>query len=522
MKNISILWTDDEIDLLKPHIIFLETKGYNVTTASNGNDAIELVKQNNFDIIFLDENMPGLSGLQTLSKIKVISPDVPVIMITKSEEEDIMEEAIGSKISDYLIKPVNPNQILLSIKKNIDNKRLITKKTTTGYQSEFSELGSHINSASNYNDWVNIYKKLVFWEIELNASSDNTMDEVLKMQKTEANNAFYKFIRKTYLSWFDKNATDRPLMSPGLIRSKVFPKLENNEKVMLIVVDNFRYDQWKTIQPIVSEFFNIEDETLYCSILPTSTQYARNSIFSGLMPSEIAKLHPDFWIEEEDDESKNLFEEELLKKQLARSGKNTKLYFDKIFDNKQGEKLVDNIDNILSNQLITIIFNFVDILSHARTESKMIRELTDDESAYRSLTLSWFKHSPLLNIMKHAAENDFRVIITTDHGSVRVSNPIKVIGEKNISTNLRYKQGRSLNYNAKEVFEITQPAKAFLPSANVSTAYIFAGNNDFFAYPNNYNHYVKYYRDTLQHGGISLEEMLVPIITLNPKTGSSD
>ena len=517
MKQISILWTDDEIDLLKPHIMFLEAKGYAVVTANNGDDAIEQVKKHTFDIIFLDENMPGLSGLQTLAKIKAITPEVPVIMITKSEEEDIMEEAIGSKIADYLIKPVNPNQILLSIKKNIDVRQLISKKVTSEYQTEFTKLSIQITDARTHDDWIDIYRKLVFWELEFEGSDDNAMDEVLKMQKNEANSAFAKFVKKNYLSWFETKNESRPLLSPSLIKSKVFPHIDKNEKVCLLLIDNLRYDQWKVIQPVISEFFTVEDDTIYFSILPTATQYSRNAIFSGLMPSEIGKLHPDFWIDENDEEGKNIHEEDLLRKQLSRSGKNIKLFFTKIFENKDAEKLIENIDNILSNQLLAIVFNFVDMLSHARTESKMIKELTNDEPAYRSFALSWFKHSPILGLFKELSQHNVKIILTTDHGAIRVSNPIKVIGDKNISSNLRYKQGKSLNYNPKEVFEITQPQKAFLPSQNVSSSYIFATNDDFFAYPNNYNHYVKYYKDTFQHGGISLEEMLIPIITLNPR-----
>ncbi len=517
MKDIAILWTDDEIDLLKPHILFLESKGYEVTTANNGSDAIEHVKKNNYDIIFLDENMPGLSGLQTLKIIKEISPEVPVVMITKSEEEDIMEEAIGSKISDYLIKPVNPNQILLSIKKNINIKQLVTKKTNAGYQAEFSGIGTLINEARSINDWISVYKKLVLWELKLEDSGDNVMDHVLLMQKSEANSAFAKFIKKNYFSWFENNSPDKPMLSPSLFKTKVFPLLDKQHKVFVIVIDNLRFDQWKTIQPAISEYFNIEEESIYCGILPTSTQYARNSIFAGLMPSEIEKLHPELWIDEEDEEGKNIHEEDLLKKQLARSGKNIKIHFEKIFDNKYGEKLIENLSNILQNQLSVIVFNFVDMLSHARTDSKMIRELTNDESAYRSLTLSWYKHSPLHNLIKELSQQDVHIVLTTDHGSIRVAEPIKVVGDKNISTNLRYKQGKSLNYNPKEVFEILHPSKAYLPSQNVSSSYIFASGSDFFAYPNNFNHYVKYYKDTFQHGGISMEEMLIPIITLSPK-----
>lgn len=517
MKNVKILWVDDEIDLLKPHILFLEEKGFNVLTANNGDDGIDLVKSENFDIIFLDENMPGISGLEALTQIKRIKPDIPVVMITKSEEEDIMEEAIGSKISDYLIKPVKPSQILLSIKKNIDSKRLVTEKTTASYQTEFGRLGMEINSAQTYAEWEEVYRKIVYWEIELERSNDNTMDEVLKMQKNDANKAFGKYIKNNYISWFDDKNEDKPLLSPNIFKEKVFPLLEKGDKVFTIIIDNLRFDQWKMIQPIICEYYNIDEEGVFSSILPTATQYSRNAMFAGLMPSEIEKMYPDMWLSDEDEGGKNLYEQELLKKQLSRFGFEDKFYYYKVNDNRAGQKIVDNIKDILNNQLSVVIYNFVDMLSHARTEMKMIRELANDESAYRSLTLSWFQHSPLLELIKELAHNGVKIVISTDHGTVRVNNAVKVVGDKNTSTNLRYKQGKSLGYNAKEVFEIREPAKAYLPKSHISSSYIFAVEDDFFAYPNNFNYYVKYYKDTFQHGGVSLEEMLIPIITLSPK-----
>lgn len=517
MKKIKLLWVDDEIDLLKPHVLFLEQKGYEVHTANNGTDAIDIVNNETFDLIFLDENMPGLSGLQTLSEIKRKYPTLPVVMITKSEEENIMEQAIGSKISDYLIKPVNPNQILLSIKKNVDHQRLISEKTTSAYQTDFMQIGMQINDCRTYENWVDVYKKLIFWELELERSGNNAMDEVLKMQKNEANNAFTKFIKRNYISWFEDKNASKPLLSPSVLKTKVFPLLKENKKVVVILIDNLRLDQWKILEPKFREIYNVSDETVFCSILPTATQYSRNAMFSGLMPSEIQKLFPDIWLNDEDDGGKNMHEEELLKRNLSRNGLIDKFYYEKVFNNKAGKKIIDNINNVLQNQLSIIVFNFVDMLSHARTEMDMIRELAEDEAAYRSLTLSWFEHSPLFELIKTLAEHNVSLFLTTDHGAVRVQNAIKVVGDRNTTTNIRYKQGRSLSYNPKEVFEITQPQKVFLPLTNVSSTYIFAENTDFFAYPNNYNHYVKYYKDTFQHGGISLEEMLIPAITLEPK-----
>lgn len=515
MKKVSILWTDDEIDLLKPYIIFLEEKGFNLSTASNGDDAIEMVKKQDFDLIFLDENMPGLSGLQTLTYIKEIKPDIPVVMITKSEEEDIMDEAIGSKIADYLIKPVNPKQILLSIKKNIDTKRLISEKTLSGYQSEFGKIGLQTSEANSFNDWVELYKKLVYWELELEQNEETGMQEVFKMQKSDANKGFARFIKNNYESWF-AGSEEKPMMSPNLFKDRIFPMLDKGQKVFVLVIDNFRYDQWKLIQPIINDYFIVESEELYCSILPTATQYGRNAIFAGLMPYEIDKLYPEYWLNDEEEGGKNMKEKELFQTQLSRHGKKYKYFYEKISKLKTGEKLVENIKDLLNNQLNILVYNYIDMLSHARTEIEMIRELANDEPAYRSLTLSWFKHSPLFALIKELQQQDVKIVITTDHGTIRVQNPVKVIGDKNTSTNLRYKNGRNLNYNPKEVFEIRDPQKAHLPKSHISTSYIFAINDDFLAYPNNFNYYVNYYKDTFQHGGVSLEEMIIPFIKLKP------
>ena len=517
MKEITILWTDDEIDLLKPHILFLENKGYKVITATNGDDAVNLVKSQNFDLIFLDEHMPGLSGLETLNEIKTIFPNIPVVMITKSEEEDFMDEAIGSKIVDYLIKPVNPNQILLTIKKNVDHKRLITKKTTSAYQTEFSKIGIKINESNTISEWIEIYKNLIFWELELEKSNDQSMDEVMKLQKVEANNAFSKFIKSNYISWFEKENKAKPLLSPNIFKEKVFPLLNDKKKVILLLIDNLRLDQWKTISPDIGEYLQIDHEDLFCSILPTSTQYARNAMFAGLMPFEISEIYPELWLDDDVEGGKNLNEEELLKKQLVRLGIKDNFSYVKVNNLKAGKKVVENLPNYLQKDLVVIVYNFVDILSHARTEMEMIRELTDDESAYRSLTLSWFRHSPLFDLIKALSILSYKVIITTDHGTIRVNNALKVVGDKKTSLNLRYKQGKNLNYNPKEVFEVKQPSLIHLPKTNVSSTYIFARNDDFFAYPNNFNYYVKYYKNTFQHGGISLEEMIIPVITLSPK-----
>lgn len=514
MTNGLLLWVDDEIEQLKGHIMFLEKKGYEIVTVSNGTDAIDQCRQRNFDLVLLDEQMPGISGLETLRILKEINPSITVVMVTKSEEENIMEQAIGQKIADYLIKPVNPNQILLTLKKNIHRKAIETEITQSQYQQNFQQIAMQIMDCSTWQDWVDIYKRLVHWELEL-SSTDSSMMEMLQMQKQEANSGFAKFIKKHYLGWLDD--ADRPVLSPDIFKSKVFPLLSAGQKVFLVVLDNFRYDQWRVLSQELSEHFDI-DEDLYCSILPTATQYARNAIFSGLMPNKIQEMFPDLWVDEDEEEGKNLNEEPLIRTQLERYRRKETFTYHKINTQADADKLMQQMSQISKHPLNVVVFNFIDMLSHARTESKMVRELANSESAYRSITLSWFRHSVISDFFRQLAQMDCKVVVTTDHGSIRCTQPVKIVGDRNTNTNLRYKLGKNLGYDEdKSLFVIKDPRKALLPSPNLSTSYVFATGDSFFAYPNNYNYYVSYYRDTFQHGGISMEEMIVPLITLKGK-----
>lgn len=511
----KLLWADDEIELLNAHIIFLQGKGYEVTKVTNGPDAIEACNGESFDLILLDENMPGLSGLETLARIKQMHPTTPVVMVTKSEEEDIMEQAIGSKIADYLIKPVNPNQILLTLKKNIHSKEIVAEKANSAYQQNFGRLAMQISDARSIQEWQEVYKNIVYWELQLE-SADTQMYEMLKSQKEDANNMFGRFIKKSYMEWMASPREKRPVMSCDLFREHIFPLLDSGEKVFFIIIDNFRYDQWRVLAEEIGSDFTI-DEQLYTSILPTATQYARNAIFSGLMPKQIKEMFPDLWVDEEDEEGKNLNEEQLIATQIARYRRKDSFSYGKVLTSAAADKYMDTLNTLAKNDLNVLVINFIDMLSHARTESLMVRELASNEAAYRSITLSWLRHSAIKRLFRYLADSKYTVVITTDHGSIQVDTPTKVIGDKNTNTNLRYKLGKALNYSGKDVFEIKEPAKAFLPAPNLSTSYIFATGSNFFAYPNNYNYYVQYYKDTFQHGGISMEEMLVPIIKLRPK-----
>ena len=521
MTNGLLLWVDDEIEQLRAHIMFLEKKGYEIVTVSNGTDAIDQCRQRNFDLVLLDEQMPGISGLETLRKLKEINPSITVVMVTKSEEENIMEQAIGQKIADYLIKPVNPNQILLTLKKNIHRKAIETEITQSQYQQNFQQIAMQIMDCRTWQDWMNVYKRLVHWELEL-SSTESSMTEMLQMQKEEANNGFVKFIKQNYLDWVTSisnldSSASRPVLSPEIFKTKVFPFLSAGEKIFLVVLDNFRYDQWRVLSKELSEYFDI-DEDLYYSILPTATQYARNAIFSGLMPNKIQEMFSDLWVDEDEEEGKNLNEEPLIRTQLERYRRKESFTYHKINTQADADKLMQQMKNIKKTPLNVVVFNFIDMLSHARTESKMVRELANNESAYRSITLSWFRHSVISDFFRELAQIDCKVIVTTDHGSIRCTQPVKIVGDRNTNTNLRYKLGKNLAYDDdKSLFVIKDPRKALLPQPNLSTSYVFATGDSFFAYPNNYNYYVSYYRDTFQHGGISMEEMIVPLITLTGK-----
>jgi CheY-like chemotaxis protein len=513
-----ILWVDDEIESLQSQKMFLENKGYDVQTLTNGFEAIDYVKEHPVDVVLLDETMPGITGLETLSRIKEVNQQIPVVLITKNETENLMDEAIGSQISDYLIKPVNPNQVLLSLKKIMDNKRLISEKTTTAYQQQFRNLFMALNSEPDYNGWMEIYKKLVYWELEMEKADSKEMQEVLQSQKQEANNEFFKFISRNYLDWLNPSTKDAPIMSHNLMQFKVLPHVEKGTPLFFILIDNLRFDQWKAIQPLFMEHFRILEEESFYSILPTATHYSRNALFAGLLPLQIEKAFPNEWRSDDDEGGKNMSEAEFFKAQLKRlKREDIKFSYTKVVNHSDGQQLVNNIHNLLQNDLNIIVYNFVDMLSHARTEMEVLKELASDEISYRSITRSWFEHSLLNQALKKIAEKKISLVLATDHGSVQVKTPVKVVGDKQTTTNLRYKHGRNLNYEPKEVLAFKDPKLAGLPVPNVNSSYIFAREDEFLCYPNNYNHYVNYYRNTFQHGGVSMEEMIIPVIKMVSK-----
>ena len=523
--NITILWADDEIDLLKPHIMFLEEKGYSVVPVCSGSDALEELG-NNIDLVFLDEQMPGLSGIDTLRAIKQRYPQLPVVMITKSEEEHIMNDALGGKISDYLIKPVNPNQILLTVKRLTAQKSLVSEHSMMSYQQQFREIGMQLGGRMDWREWIDMYRRLVFWELELSSNDDENIHSIFLDQKRDAQRQYCRFYEEHYIDWLT-GTDERPPMSHTVLKERLFPLLDTQAikqsgnqaatSTFLIVIDNFRYDQWAHVRPALEELLRVERDDPYYTILPTTTQFARNAMFAGLMPSEIERKYPQYWVNEDEEGWKNQYEDQLLDENLRRHGLHIKHTYNKVLNAQYGHKLLDRVPQMLQTPLNVIIYNFVDMLSHARTDSDIVRELAADERAYRSLTMQWLEHSPLMEMLRELSQHDVNIVITTDHGSVRTARPVRVKGDRDISVNLRYKQGRLLDYQSGDVFEVRDPQKIFLPRRHVTSPYIFARENDFFAYPNNYNQYVQYYSGTFQHGGISMEETIVPYVLLRPK-----
>lgn len=512
-----ILWIDDEINMLKPHIMFLENRDYEVTPVVSGNDALEMLEKtpNAWDVILLDENMPGLSGLDTLERLKLVAPAIPVVMITKSEEENIMDQAVGNQIRDYLIKPVNPNQILLTLKRLLHSERLVTEQASVNYRKEFTDLTSMISSADTFAQWSDIYRRMVIRMREFNQTSTD-IAELLRTQFNDAQRGFTRFIEKNYVRQF---ALPEPefLLSHRVMEHSVIPLLREKLDTVLLIIDNFRLDQWMAVSHLFSEHYNIDRESTYCSLLPTATQYARNALISGLLPAQIEKQFPELWIDEDDERSKNLNEEPLVHHMLqAHNLQGNSVGYYKANNSLQLQKVIREFD--FHRNLDVIVVNFIDIMAHSKTDSHMLQELASNDAAYVSLTYSWFRHSPLMELIARLASAGKQLIFTTDHGSIRVNRPVKVVGERETNTALRYKLGRNLGYSKKEVFEIDRPAHAGLPSPNISTAYIFARKHDFFVYPQNYNQFVKYYTDTYQHGGISFEEMILPLVKLTPRT----
>ena len=519
MNKARVLWVDDEIEFLRPHILFLEEKGYDVETATNADDGLEMIRQSGFDLVLLDESMPGKDGLTALGEIKELEPGLPVIMITKNEEESLMEDAIGAHIDDYLTKPVNPSQILLAAKKILESRNISQKKLTRDYPQELNKITMQLMNRLSPDDWVDIFRRICSWDVELDSVPDQELREIIYNQRRECNVEFGKYIERNYLDWVNAPEDERPMLSTDIVKNYVYPELRDGKKVVFMVIDCLRLDQWMALEKYFYEFYSIKKD-YYFSILPTATPFSRNAIFSGLFPSELEARYPEMWAQgEDDDHSRNRHESELIYDQLRLLGLKLRQEprYTKIVNVNEGRNLDKNLDSFLDTPLLSIVVNFVDILAHSRSDLPILKEIAPNESSYRSLTCSWFEHSAIYNIFRKLAEKDITVYVTSDHGSIRCMRGTKVLGDRETSTNLRYKYGRNLKVDKKHAFHIANPSEAKLPQRNFNINYIVSKEDYYFVYPTNYHKYLSYYRDSFQHGGISLEEMVLPIIRLDPK-----
>ena len=516
MASAQILWADDEIDLLRPHILFLESKGYAVTSVTNGADAVEQVRRGRYDMVLLDEQMPGMGGLETLSEIKGVAPELPVVIVTKSEEEYLMEEALGGQISDYLTKPVNPSQILLTCKRILDRPRIRIEKASQNYLQAFNQISMKLTDRLTHEEWVELYLQLVQYDLSL--EGDEGVRQVLEDQYREANREFGRFVEQHYRDWVAGPADDgRPVLSHGLIPRYVLPELDAGRPVLFFVIDCMRYDQWTEFERLMYPLFAIEKKFHY-SILPTATPYSRNAIFSGLLPHELERRFPSLWSEgEEDEHSRNRNEEAFLQNLLERMHVKARMRYEKLVTTQHGREFAQSVNEFLQSDLSAIVVNFVDILAHSRSDSAVLKEIAPDERAYRALTRTWFEHSWLYQAFQTLATKDCTIVISSDHGAVLSLHPTKVIGDRETSTALRYKYGRNLKCDERHAIFVKSPLDFGLPSRGLNTNYIIAKEDYYFVYPTNYNHYVNMYRDTMQHGGASLEEMILPVITLTPR-----
>lgn len=514
-----ILWVDDEIELLRSHILLLSEKGYQVETATNGEDAVDLVGSKPFDIVFLDEMMAGMGGLETLSKIKDVHPELPIVMITKNEDEGLMEEAIGGKISDYLTKPVNPSQVLLACKKFLEGKKITGAQVSRDYTKEFNEISAALHGSLTPSEWAGIYFKLVDWSLEMDEHPELGLKQTLIDQFRECNVEFSKYVEKNYRNWLEQKS--RPTLSIDIVERYLIPELRDSESsVFFFVIDCLRLDQWIGMERILRDLFDVTRDWYY-SILPTATPYSRNAIFSGAWPEEIEVRFPEIWEQwEDDDNSRNRYEHQFLDNLLERRKIQLKpdSKYVKILDAEFGRSIEQNIASYARNRLTAVVVNFVDMLAHGRSDSQLLKEIAPDEAAYRSLTSSWFMHSSLLGMLRSLSrQKNVTIILTTDHGSIRSLRGTKVIGDREASTNLRYKYGRNLKADDRHAILVKNPSDFRLPRRSVTINYLIAKEDYFFVYPTDYHKYLNQYRDSFQHGGISMEEMILPVVKLKPK-----
>ncbi|MCS6790057.1 MAG: PglZ domain-containing protein [Bacteroidia bacterium] len=520
-----ILWVDDEIEHLEPQILHLTAKGFEVLSARHPSEAMDILTRQPIDLLIVDEHMPGMDGIEVTRRVKKLQPHLPVIMVTKDEEESLLESAVGIDIADFLIKPVSPQQLFSACRRILSKAILQQQQAHLDYQRDFRRIATILAFDPTLEEWYAIYKELVYWDIALEKSEASEIREILDGQRTEANLRFCRFFVQNYLEWV--HTAQRPTLSPDVLPRFFLPHIGSRPKeaVVLILIDGMRYDQWKVLESLIAPYYYVAEEHLFFSILPTATQYARNSLFSGLFPLEIAQRYPRYWADDDEEGGKNLFEEEFFGDLLSRHKLPPKVAYEKVLRPEESRSLLQRLPQILQqNSVVVLIFNFLDLLAHTRVQMNILKELAANDIGLRATTRAWLETSAVLQVLRLLPQYVSQVFITTDHGFVQVKRPVRVMGDRETTTNLRYKQGRNLSFDKEEksVFHIRKPEEGKLPRATASSTYLFAMEDRFLVYPTNYNDYVRLYKDSYQHGGVSLEEIIVPFVRLEVKGSASN
>jgi DNA-binding response OmpR family regulator len=516
----SILWVDDEVESLSSHILFLQEQGFNVEKAAHGDDALALLQRTAYGVVLLDEQMPGRRGLDLFRAIRALDLTLPVVMVTKSEEPATLKDAIGADISDYLVKPVNPRQVLSVVTRILEGDRIRQQRLSRDFATRFRELEARRAGVLDWRSWTELVVELAEWEFRLGQAEEPGLSEALQSLQASLRQDFARFIDQQYAGWLRGTRADRPPLSVDIVPEFVEPALRQHKKALLVVVDCLRLDQWEAIRPLISTRFDVET-SYYFSIVPTATPFARNAIFSGLLPAALQAAHPHWW-RDQDESSLNAHEHELLSAQLERRyGRQIPVRYEKVFTAADGEALLTRLPSHLAAEGVTaLVFNFIDQLTHGRTENSTLFEVARDAPALRSLTRTWFERSALWGALREAERRNVPVLLTTDHGSIHCHSPATVFARRDATANLRYKFGEDLRTQEREAAIVVDDLASFgLPARAPGTRLLLATGDRFFVYPTKLREYQARYRGAFLHGGVTPEEMVLPIALLTARQG---
>ncbi|MFN2397687.1 MAG: response regulator [Gemmatimonadaceae bacterium] len=513
----AILWVDDEADLLESHRLFLRDRGYEVDSATNAEDAVEMLRSRPYGLVLLDEQMPGKRGLEAYRDIRELDASMPIVMVTKSEEDSTLREAIGAAVKDYLVKPVNPRQVLSVVMRIFDGERIRQQAVARRFVERFRAMELERERTLDWRGWISRYSELTDWDLELAEAGERSLLESLRGLYPQLRREFADFMRKAYPAWLRSLEGDRPALSIDVVGEFLLPVLQREKAGLFIVIDCLRLDQWRILQPLITPMFDVET-THYFSILPTATPYARNSLFSGLFPCEIAARFPDWW-EDRSEDTLNAHERELLEAHLTELRGHTPVRYEKISSSLDSDELERRVSSAIgADGVSAFVFNFVDLLTHGRSESAILYEVARDEIALRQITRQWFERSVLLNVLKEAARRGISAIVTSDHGSIHCQTPATVFAKRDATANLRYKFGEDLRAERPDhALLFTSSDDLKLPRRGLGANTLLATGDTFFVYPTKLREYQARYRGSFLHGGVTPEEVILPVALLTPK-----